>query len=124
MKTTLIKTITLTAMTTLALNAWADHHEGSGQGHEHMDHSMHQPMDGKAMAPTITQGEVRAISKEKQRITLKHEEIKNLKMAGMTMAFAVKDPAMLDQVKVGDKVEFKAVKDKGTLTLIELQVKK
>lgn len=124
MKTTAIKTLVVTAMTALALNAWADHHESSGKGHEHMEHSAQHSMDGDAMEPTFTQGEVRAISKEKQRITLKHGEIKNLKMAAMTMAFAVKDPAMLDQVKFGDKVEFKAVKDKGTLTLIELQVKK
>ncbi len=124
MNNTRIKTLAMAAMTALAFNAWADHHESSGQRHEHMDHSMQQPMDGDAMAPTLTQGEVRAISKEKQRITLKHGEIKNLNMAAMTMAFAVKDPAMLDQVKVGDKVEFKALKDKGTLTLIELQVKK
>jgi Cu/Ag efflux protein CusF len=85
---------------------------------------MQQRMDGDAMAPTLTQGEVRAISKEKQRITLKHGEIKNLNMAAMTMAFAVKDPAMLDQVKVGDKIEFKAVKDRDTLMLVEIRLKK
>jgi Cu(I)/Ag(I) efflux system protein CusF len=124
MKTAVIKILVVTAMTSLAFNAWADHHEGSGKGHEHMDHSMQQRMDGDAMAPTLTQGEVRAISKEKQRITLKHGEIKNLNMAAMTMAFAVKDPAMLDQVKVGDKIEFKAVKDRDTLMLVEIRLKK
>ncbi len=31
---------------------------------------------------------------------------------------------MLDQVKVGDKVEFKAVKDRGTLMLVEIRLKK
>ncbi len=123
MQTTRIQTLVLTALTALAFNAWADHHEGSGKGHEHMDHSMHQQTAGDAMEPTLTQGEVRAISKEKQRITLKHDEIKNLNMAAMTMGFAVKDPAMLDQVKVGDKVEFKVIKDKGSATLIELKVK-
>lgn len=123
MQTTSIKTLALTAVTALTLNAWADHHEGSGKGHEHMDRSMNQKMAGDAVEPTLTQGEVRAISKEKQRITLKHGEIKNLNMAAMTMGFAVKNPAMLDQVKVGDRVEFKAIKDKGPATLIELHVK-
>ena len=89
MENTRIKTLVLTAMTALAFNAWADHHEGSGKGHEHMDHSTHRQATGDAMEPTLTQGEVRAISKEKQRITLKHGEIKNLNMAAMTMAFAV-----------------------------------
>ncbi len=121
MKIPYTQTLILTAMTALALNAWADHHKVGG--HEHEGHSMQQPTGSDAIEPTLTQGEVRAISKERQRITLKHDEIKNLNMAAMTMAFAVKDPVMLDQVKVGDKVEFKAIKVKGTSTLIELRLK-
>ena len=31
---------------------------------------------------------------------------------------------MLDQVKVGDKIEFKAVKDRDTLMLVEIRLKK
>ena len=46
----------------------------------------------------MTDGEVRNIDKETKKITLKHGEIKNLEMPGMTMVFQVKDPAMLDMV--------------------------
>lgn len=122
MKTLPTKTLITATLAALALSAWADHH-GGGPGHEHKNPSKQHATADAAMEPTLTEGEVRAISKERQRITLKHGEIKNLNMAAMTMAFAVKDPAMLDQVKVGDKVEFKAVKDKGPATLIELRVK-
>lgn len=117
MKTTL-KTLALCSLAVVALNARADHHQAGGHGHDD-----HQQMHGDMKAPTLTRGEVRAINKEKQRITLKHEEIKNLDMAGMTMAFPVKDPAMLDKVKVGDQVEFKAVMQNGAATLIELRKK-
>ena len=74
------------------------------------------PMSDVAM----TDGEVRKIDKENKKITLKHGEIKNLGMPGMTMVFQVKDPAMLDSVKQGDKVMFKAEKANGALTVTEM----
>ena len=54
--------------------------------------------------------------------TLKHGEIKSLDMPAMTMVFVVKDKAMLDSVKAGDKVRFKAVSDAGKITVTEMQV--
>ena len=72
-------------------------------------------------AGAMTDGEVRKIDKENKKITLKHGEIKNLEMPGMTMVFQVKDPAMLDMVKAGDKVMFKAEKANGALVVTEIQ---
>lgn len=69
----------------------------------------------------MTDGEVRKIDKENKKITLKHGEIKNLEMPGMTMVFQVKDPAMLDMVKAGDKVMFKAEKVNGAMVVTEMQ---
>jgi Cu/Ag efflux protein CusF len=52
----------------------------------------------------------------------KHGPIKNLGMdVGMTMVFRVADPAMLKQVKVGDKVEFEAENDASGYTVTKLQ---
>ncbi len=59
-----------------------------------------------AHAADMTDGEVRKIDKETKKITLKHGTIKNLDMPPMTMVFLVKDPAMLDSLKPGDKVKF------------------
>ena len=72
----------------------------------------------------MTDGEVRKIDKENKKITLKHGEIKNLEMPGMTMVFQVKDAAMLDMVKAGDKVMFKAEKANGALVVTEIQTVK
>lgn len=72
-------------------------------------------------AGAMTDGEVRKVDKENKKITLKHGEIKNLEMPGMTMVFGVKDPAMLDMVKPGDKVMFKAEKSGGALIVTEIQ---
>ena len=72
----------------------------------------------------MTDAEVRKVDKENQKITLKHGEIKNLDMPPMTMVFAVKDAAMLDKVKAGDKVQFSAANDNGKLTVTEIQAAK
>ena len=69
----------------------------------------------------MAEGEVRKVDKENKKITLKHGEIKNLDMPGMTMVFQVKDAAMLDKVKPGDKVKFKAEKSGTTIMLTEIQ---
>jgi Cu(I)/Ag(I) efflux system periplasmic protein CusF len=75
-------------------------------------------------AADMTDGEVRKVDKDSKKITIKHGEIKNLDMPGMTMLFQVKDPAMLDRVKPGDKVKFKAEKVGGGIVLTEIEVAK
>jgi Cu(I)/Ag(I) efflux system periplasmic protein CusF len=69
----------------------------------------------------MTEGEVRKVDKGSGKITLKHAEIRNLDMPAMTMVFQVKDAALLDRVKQGDKVRFHAekVNDVMVVTAIE-----
>jgi Cu/Ag efflux protein CusF len=64
---------------------------------------------------------VRKIDKENRKITIRHGEIKNLEMPGMTMVFQVKDPAMLDAVKSGDKVRFSAEKLDGGIVVTSIE---
>ena len=75
---------------------------------------------GKAMGD-MADGEIRKIDTDNKKITIKHGEIKNLDMPGMTMVFQVKDPAMLSAVKTGDKVRFKAEKSGGAMVVTEIQ---
>jgi Cu/Ag efflux protein CusF len=77
-----------------------------------------------APAADVVDGEVRKVDKGAGTITLKHGDIKNLDMPGMTMAFRAKDPAMLTGVKVGDKVRFKAAMAGQVLMVTEIQVVK
>ncbi len=72
----------------------------------------------------LTEGEVRRIDKDAGKITIRHGEIKNLDMPPMTMVFQVKDPAMLDKVKAGDKVKFLAEKTGGTFTVTQIEPEK
>jgi Cu(I)/Ag(I) efflux system protein CusF len=86
-------------------------------------HAQEMPATAQARAATadMTDGEIRKINKDTQKITIKHSEIKNLDMPGMTMVFQVKDSAMLKQVKVGDKVKFVAEKSGGALVVTDNQ---
>lgn len=114
-----LKTITLAALTgaSFALSL-----PGIAQA---MDHSSH----GKAGATIkttnpaeMTDGEIKKIDKDNKKLTIKHGDIKNLDMPGMTMVFQVKDPAMLEAVKVGDKVRFVAEKGATGFVVAEIQV--
>ena len=47
-----------------------------------------------------------------------------LNMPAMTMVFQVKDPALLDKVKTGDKVKFEAQKFGGAFTVTRIEAQK
>lgn len=71
---------------------------------------------------TMVNGEVRKIDEAAGKITLKHGPIKDLDMEeGMTMVFRVQKPAMLKQVKVGDKVRFEVERGAAGITVIRME---
>lgn len=89
----------------------------------HADDAHHAstPTQASSADSTMAQGEIRKVNKEAGKLTIKHGELKNLDMPPMTMVFLVKDKAMLDQVKPGDKVGFVAEKVGGKLTVMQLE---
>jgi len=72
-------------------------------------------------AQELANGEVRKVDKDAGKITLKHGPIKSIDMPPMTMVFRVKDEAMLEGVKAGDKVRFDAQKVSGQYVVIKLE---
>ncbi|MDP1838333.1 MAG: copper-binding protein [Reyranella sp.] len=68
----------------------------------------------------MVKAEVVKVDKGAGKMTLKHGPIKNLDMDSMTMVFRVADPAMLDKVKVGDKIEFEADRVNGAITVTKI----
>ena len=74
-------------------------------GHDHGGHTM--ATSGHASAGQMDNvGEVRRVSTDTKKITIAHGPLKAFDMPAMTMAFPVKDPAMLAKVKQGDKIRF------------------
>jgi Cu(I)/Ag(I) efflux system periplasmic protein CusF len=85
-----------------------------------MDHSK---MD-MAKMPSMTDGEVRKVDLANGKVTLKHGEIKHMDMPGMTMVFTAKDKAMLNGLKVGDKVKFMAENANGQMLVTGIEAAK
>ena len=83
-------------------------------------HAGHGSM-GAAQSASKVDGEIRKVDKAAGKLTIKHGEIKPMGMPPMTMMFPVKDKALLDKVKEGDKVLFTLASDGGSpvVTAIE-----
>jgi Cu(I)/Ag(I) efflux system periplasmic protein CusF len=61
----------------------------------------------------LSEGEIRRVDKEASKLTIRHGPLLNLDMPAMTMVFVVRDAALLDQVRPGDRVKFRAEKLNG-----------
>jgi Cu/Ag efflux protein CusF len=69
----------------------------------------------------MTAGLVKKVDKDAGKITISHGPLENLGMPKMTMVFRVKDPAMLDRLKEGDKILFVADKVDGAFTVMSFE---
>ena len=80
------------------------------------------PVVAQQSPKTLSDGEIRKVDKDAKKITIRHGPIQNLDMPAMTMVFQVKDAAMLDQFKVGDKVKFAADKVGGAYIVTRIEM--
>jgi len=87
-------------------------------------HAQVSPSPGQVAAPasdSMTDGEVKKVDPDNGKITLKHGDIKNLDMPGMTMVFTVRDKGQLTKLKPGDKVQFMVVQEGGKMVVADIQ---
>lgn len=76
---------------------------------------------GAMAASPLVDGEVKKVDKAAARLTLKHGEIKSMDIPAITMAYKVKDPAMLDKVQPGDHVKFSIERIDSQYTVVQLE---
>ena len=116
MKRTLTRGIVIVLnifVATVALAQATDSAKKDSKGMDMKDMPM-KSMDMKDMKtdqkPTTTVhkgiGVVKSINSADGVITFSHEPIKSLNWPAMNMGFKLKDKAMVDKIKPGDKVEF------------------
>lgn len=108
-----IKHLTLAAVAATALAATA--------AAQAMEPGQAHGAGASAAAADMTEGEIKKVDKDNKKLTIKHGDLKNLDMPGMTMVFQVRDPAFVEQVKAGDKIRFKAEKGASGFVVTELQ---
>lgn len=119
------KTLTMTLL--LGLGAYTTAVQAEEMMHDmakHEGHNMAQ-MEGmevkEAGEMVMTKGVITRIDAANNKVGIKHEAIDNLKMPAMTMVFVAADPAMLNDLKVGEAVSFHAESVAGKLTLTQLK---
>ena len=67
-------------------------------------------------------GKVNSVDKSSKTINISHEAIQSMGMSAMTMDFRVADPAMLDDVKAGQKINFVITTDRrGRFVIVDLE---
>jgi Cu/Ag efflux protein CusF len=81
------------------------------------------PLQTPSTAAAMADGEVRKVDKENKKMTIRHGEIKNLDMPPMSMVFQVRDPALLDKIKPGDKIRFSAERSEGAFVVTAIEPK-
>lgn len=74
-----------------------------------------------AFAEEFTKGVVNKVDTKAKKVTIKHEDLKNLDMPAMTMVFRVEDPALLEKLKEGSNIEFVAERVNGKLTVTQVK---
>ena len=88
------------------------------------DHSGHADREAPAAAGQemmLTAGEVTRVDARGGKLTIRHEDIKNLDMPAMTMVFPLADPQQAAQFKPGDSIRFRAEQVNGVLTLTHVE---
>jgi Cu(I)/Ag(I) efflux system periplasmic protein CusF len=65
-------------------------------------------------------GEIRKVDAAAGKLTIRHGEIPNLQMPGMTMVFRAA-PELLSQAREGEKISFTVDRVDGALTVLSLE---
>ena len=66
-------------------------------------------------------GEIKKIDLEQNKLTIKHQEIPNLGMPGMTMVFKVDSAIKITDLAAGDQILFTVDKVNGAMTVLTLK---
>ena len=80
------------------------------------------PLSPASAQSEMVDGQVTKVDQGAGKITIRHGPMKKFDMDdGHTMVFRVADPAMLKQVKAGDRIRFEADRVNGQFTVMKMQ---
>jgi len=121
----IIKSVmTISTLLLATASVFASSHAGVTTGKEAAKKETVAPLRTSSKKTDITDIYTRKIDKENKKMTIKHGEIKNLDMPGMTMVFQIRDTSLLETFKAGDKVKFVAEKLDGGFVVTGMQLAK
>ena len=76
---------------------------------------------GTAQTLPQVRGEIKKIDLEQNKLTIKHQEIPNLDMPGMTMVFKVDSKIDVSTFKIADQILFTVDKINGSFIILTLK---
>ena len=76
---------------------------------------------GTAFAAELTRGKVKKVDAKAGKVTIIHEELKNLDMPAMTMVFRIGDGVDAAKFREGAEIEFAADRVNGHVTVTEVK---
>jgi len=78
----------------------------AADSHSHNHAATNEAKPAAPAGGALTDGEVRKVDKTAGKISIKHGAMPKFDMPPMTMVYRVKDKAMLESLKPGDKIKF------------------
>ena len=90
----------------------------AGAADDHSHHASGAAKPAAAAGAALTDGEVRKVDAAAGKVTIKHGAMPKFDMPPMTMVYRVKDKAMLEHLKAGDKVKFDVDGAGGEVTVL------
>ena len=69
----------------------------------------------------LTTGVVESVDDAAGIVTLRHDEIVNMRMPAMTMTFGVADKSILERVRPGEKVRFRVEMLRNVPTIVRIE---
>ena len=87
------------------------------------DSHTHRTMHAAAAAASsaLTDGEVRKVDQAAGKVTIKHGPMPKFDMPAMTMVYRVKDKAVLEGLKPGDRIKFDVDGAGSEFTVLRLE---
>lgn len=79
------------------------------------------PLNFKEQALPKVQGELKKIDLEQRKLTIKHKDIPNLDMPGMTMVFKADQKIDLSKFKISDQVLITVDNINGAYTVLTME---
>lgn len=116
--------MTISTLLLATASVFASTHAGVTTGKDAAKKETVAPLHTSSITADMADGEVRKVDKENKKMTIKHGEIKNLDMPGMTMVFQIRDNSLLETFKAGDKVKFFAEKLDGGFVVTGMHLAK
>lgn len=90
----------------------------------HQDHAQHQHSHGQEkehVAIEFVRAEVVEVDFAHNELVLRHEAIKHLDMAAMTMAFSVTDDIDITELSEGEQIKVKVEQQTGGFVIYEVE---